>query len=139
MKVKLLYEESKAPTRAHKTDAGFDLYAAIRESITLRPNTQLKIPTGVAVEIPAGYYGRVADRSSVGSNSVHVLGGVIDHGYTGEILVMLNNIGTVPFLINKGDKIAQLVVTAIYTGDLEVVESLGKTERGASGFGSTGK
>jgi dUTP pyrophosphatase len=136
MKVKLLNEYAKAPMRAHKTDAGFDLYAAIPEARVIWPNTQEKIKTGVAVEIPEGYYGRVADRSSMGSKSIHVLGGVVDHG---EIVVMLNNLGSLPFLINKGDKIAQLVVTAIYTGDLEIVESLTETERGTSGFGSTGK
>lgn len=133
-----LHDDAIIPTRAHATDAGFDLYAC--ESAWALARSSVTVPTGIAISIPEGYYGRVASRSglSVKSN-VEVGAGVIDAGYRGEIIVKLYNHGDANVFLDKGSRIAQLVVTAIYTDAIKVVESLDATGRGKNGFGSSGK
>jgi len=133
-----LNDAAIVPTRTHSSDAGFDLYASESAWVLARSSTTVR--TGIAVAIPEGYYGRVASRSglSVKSN-IEVGAGVIDAGYRGEIIVKLYNHGDENQFMDKGMRIAQLVVTAIYTDDICVVDSLDTTERGACGFGSSGK
>ena len=104
------------------------------------PGKKVLIPTGCSFSIPEGYYGRIADRSSVAwKNSCHVLAGVVDSQYSGEVKNVLINLGDKVFTINPGDKISQLIITQIYIGNLLEVEELNKTERGEGGFGSSGK
>ena len=125
--------------RAKPGDAGIDLRACI-EASTLAEG-QL-IPTGIHVAIPEGYYGQVLGRSSLAMKGIVIPGGVIDSSYRGEIQVILINLGAQPFVVNPGDRIAQLVILSIYTGApmrVERLEDLGATERGATGFGSTGR
>lgn len=123
------------PTRAHKEDAGFDLYSP-KNAVLCGGTARIKL--GVCVEIPKGYVGFIMGRSSLNKKGVVCLTGVIDSGYTGEIAVVLNTIGTLA-RIKKGDRIAQLVVTKLADiDDAVAVDSLEDSERGAGGFGSTG-
>lgn len=131
------------PTRAHREDAGFDLYSPI--DITLRENEYRTIALKLCVEIPKGYVGFIMGRSSFSTAGVLCFTGVIDSGYTGEIAVTLMNFSARNcanynnFYLNEGDRIAQLVVAKL--ADIEEavsVDKLDDTERGAGGFGSTG-
>lgn len=134
LKFKVL-EGGTLPTRAHKEDAGFDLYSP-KNAVLCGGTARIKL--GVCVEIPKGYVGFIMGRSSLNKKGVVCLTGVIDSGYTGEIAVVLNTIGTLA-RIKKGDRIAQLVVTKLADiDDAVAVDSLEDSERGAGGFGSTG-
>lgn len=124
------------PTRAHKTDAGLDLYSM--EDKYVSPREFEVFDTGVHVEIPAGYVGLVTSKSGLMAKGI-TSRGTIDSGYTGSIKAILFNHGDRGYLVRKGDKITQLVVLPIVTPDIEIVESLEESERGADGFGSTGK
>ncbi len=131
------------PKRATEGSAGFDLTAAISEPVTIKPNELCKIPTGIAIGLPsADYVALVFARSGIAvkhgialSNGV----GVIDSDYRGEIQVGLCNLSNEPYTIEPGERIAQLVVMPVCLPVIEVVNSLDQTQRGAGGFGSTGK
>ena len=139
MQVKRLTNTAKLPTKAYPGDAGYDLFADISDFIELYPGKKTLISTGCSFAIPEGYYGRIADRSSVAwKHGCHVLAGVIDSLYRDEVKIVLINFSDSVFTINPGDKIAQLIVTKIYTGDLVEVNELNNTERGKGGFGSSG-
>lgn len=142
MKVKLLRSTSKAPAKAHQFDAGFDLFADIESPIHFEFGQRILVPTGCALAIPEGYYGRIADRSSMSwKHGIHVLGGVIDSQFRGEVKVVLSNLdhGSEGYTINPGDKIAQLIITKLGVMDMEICDDLDNTIRGSGGFGSTGK
>ena len=136
-----LTKTAQSPKKAHPYDAGFDLSADIQEELILEVGERRVISTGIAVQIPLGYYGRLADRSgNAAKYGLHILAGVIDCGYTGEIGVVLVNFGKEPVKIHPSDRIAQLVVTQIFIGTTREVSSLmNNSERGGAGFGSTGK
>ena len=125
------------PTRAHKTDAGLDLYSPV--DVVIMPQASAVIDTGVHVALPEGSVGFLKSKS--GLNIKHgILGeGVIDAGYTGSIRVKLDNHGSDPYCIQRGDKVTQLVILPVILPDLEKVDSLEDTERGCGGFGSTGR
>lgn len=139
MKIKLLDKNAKIPFRANKTDAGADLCSI--ENYKIKPLERKAISTGISVKIPDGYYGRIAPRSGLAyKNGIDVLAGVIDSDYTGEIKVILFNTDKEKsFEINKGDRIAQLIIEDHFNFDFEVVDELVDTERGDKGFGSSGK
>ncbi len=127
------------PRHAHAGDAGADLYA--REPVTLAPGERRLVPTGVAVAIPPGYVGLVAPRSGLAVRaglSIVNTPGIVDSGYRGELSVLLINHGDQPVTIDRGDRIAQLVVMAVSTVEFEEVDELDDTTRGGGGFGSTG-
>lgn len=131
---------SKEPLRrANPTDAGMDLVAA--EDKTLPPLSRATISTGIAIEIPDGYYGRIAPRSGLANNhGIDVLAGVIDSGYRGEVRVILYNTDKDQhFQVQRGDKIAQMIIERHYNFDTVEVEDLSATPRGEGGFGSTGR
>jgi len=139
MQVKRLTEKAKLPTKAYSGDAGWDLYSDFEGLIQINPGERQIISTGCSFAIPEGYYGRIADRSSVAwKNGCHVLAGVIDSKFRGEVKIVLVNLSNETFIINPGDKIAQLVIVPIYTGELVEVDTLDDTERGEGGFGSSG-
>lgn len=124
------------PKKTHDSDAGWDICAAGHEhlfsgSITL-------VSTGLSMNIPPGVYGQLLTRSSMASKGLIVVGGVIDAGYTGEIVVMLANFGPLKQYVNQGDKIAQLVFLPVPRVTWVQVETLEATERGNAGFGSSG-
>ena len=136
MKIKL-DPGAYVPERAHPTDAGLDLRSPADEYL---PGLGcVRIDTGVHVAIPEGYVGMLKSRSGLNVNYGITSEGVIDSGYTGSIVVKLYNSSVSDHLINKGDKISQLVIMPIITPELELVSSLEETERGDNGFGSTGR
>ena len=131
---------SKLPTKAHSGDAGWDLYANIEKEIEIEIGDRQLIPIGCKFAIPEGYYGRIADRSSYAwVNGIHVFAGVVDSKYRGEVKVVLTNLSNeMNFIVNPGDKIAQMVITKIHTGNMTEVDNLDYTERSERGFGSSG-
>ena len=135
-----LDDGATAPTRAHSTDAGYDLYAS--EIVSLYPHFRALIGTGVHVAIPPGHVGMICPRSGLAyKHGVTVLNapGIIDAGFTGQIKVNLHNASRYDHTIFAGDRIAQLVITPIADAQLEQVDSLEATERGENGHGSTGQ
>lgn len=143
MKVKIVLDPGAfMPTRAHKTDAGLDLYSPDDVIIPERCEGlwagYATIDTGVHIEIPAGFVGMIKSKSGLNVKHSITSEGVIDSGYTGSMVVKLYNHGTKAVEIKKGQKISQLVILPIITPDLEQVDSLEETERGSGGFGSTG-
>ena len=133
----LLEENAIMPTRAHKTDAGLDLYAP--DGVFIEPRGSVCIDTGVHIELPPNTVGFLKSKSGLNTRFGLTSEGVIDEGYTGRIVVCLQNHKSSAYMVNKGDKISQLVILPILTPELEVVDSLLPTERGDNGFGSTGK
>ena len=129
------------PQYGTEQSAGMDLEAAITEPLTLKPGERAVVPTGIAIALPAGYEAQIRPRSGLAAkNGVTVLNtpGTIDADYRGEIKVILINLGTEPFTVERGMRIAQMVVAAYSRVDWEVVDTLDETARGAGGFGSTG-
>lgn len=138
IKVKKLNDKAKTPVRAHMTDAGMDLCST--ESLVILPQTRSIISTGISLEIPEGYYGRMAPRSGLAAkNGIDVFAGVVDSSYRGELKVILfNSDAQQSFTINEGDRIAQLIIEKHYNFPIEEVSDLSDTARGSGGFGSTG-
>ena len=143
MNIKILAAGAKIPVRGSKHSAGLDLKAYIPEGmIIIKPGETEVIQTGIAVEIPAGYFGGIYARSGLAtkrglrpSNCV----GVIDSDYRGEVKVALYNDSETVQIVYDGDRIAQLIVQAYAPVKVNVVDELSNTERGAGGFGSTGR
>lgn len=130
--------EATLPKRAHSDDAGLDLFGL--EDVILSPREGKVARTGIAIALPKGYVGLVADRSSLAKKGVKTAGGVIDAGYRGEIHIVLWNISNDPIHLKAGERIAQLLIFPIATPAVnEVKEFDHETDRGAKGFGSTGK
>ena len=157
IKIKRLSKSAITPSRANDSDAGYDLYAT--QDMVIGPMEKLIVPTGISIEIPSGYYGRIAPRSGLAvKNSIDVLAGVIDSGYRGEIGVVLINLNLPEVLFNrnkkstayesafgarnkfsisKGDRIAQLIIEKCHK--IQWVETeLSDSERGEGGYGSSG-
>ena len=121
--------------------AGADVYAYLKEPVTLKVGKSCVIPTGVFYEIPCGYEIQVRPRSGLAAkNGITVLNtpGTIDSDYRGELQIILINLGNEDFTINNGDRIAQIIVAPVTQGNFIQVEKLSVTERGEKGFGSTG-
>lgn len=137
LKVKKLHPEAKLPTMNHVYDAGYDLYCL--EPMYLYPNIPTKIQTGIALHIPNGHVGLIWDRSGLSSKGIKVFGGVIDSGYRGEIMVCLTNLWHNGYQIQKNDKIAQILIQKVAKCDIIEVTELDVSERGESGFGSSGR
>ena len=136
--VKKLIESTMIPARANKTDAGYDLWSV--ESYTLKPLERKLFKTGICVEIPEGYYGRIAPRSGLAyKHGLDTLAGVIDSSYRGEIGVILINLGDKDVYITHGDRIAQLIIETCHQPAMIEVEELNDSSRAEKGFGSTGK
>ena len=129
------------PAYATAQSAGMDLRANLEAPITLNPMERAMIPTGLFIELPVGYEAQVRPRSGLAAkHGITVLNtpGTIDADYRGEIKVILINLSTEPFEIQHGERIAQMVIAKHETVQWEEVEVLSDTERGASGFGSSG-
>lgn len=129
------------PAYATEHAAGMDLLAAITAPITLAPMQRERIPTGLAMAIPPGWEGQVRPRSGLAAkHGVTCLNspGTIDADYRGEVCVLLINLGSEPFVIERGMRIAQLVFARVEHAEWQEVETLATTVRGAGGFGSTG-
>ena len=134
----MLDKGAKMPTKAHATDAGFDLYAI--ESQIVGAKESATFNTGVHIELPPNTVGMLKSKSGLNVRHGITSEGVIDVGYTGAIVVKLYNNSGKDYKVNAGDKISQLVILPLVdVGDLEEVEQFSETERGANGFGSSGK
>ncbi len=130
-------EGVEQPHYAHPGDAGFDLRAC--EELTIPAGGRVMAPTGFRLAIPAGYVGLVWDRSGLAAkHGIHCLAGVIDSGYRGEVKVVLQNLGDRPFVVERGMRIAQMLIQPVAEAQLTRVESLEESSRGEGGFGSTG-
>ena len=137
MKIKL-DEGAYMPVRGHEADAGLDLRTPKR--VVVYPNDSVTINTGVHVQIPLGYFGKLESKSGLHVNHDIVChGGIIDSGYTGAIVVKLYNHGKQKYVFEQGDKIVQLIIQPCLLPKLELVDDFEDTERGDLGFGSTGK
>lgn len=122
--------------------AGMDLYAAVNESVLINPMTTALIPTNFKMELPFGYEAQIRPRSGLAFRNKIILPnspGTIDSDYRGEIKVIMLNLGDEPFEVNRGDRIAQMVISRYDRVKWEEADSLGSTVRGEGGFGSTGK
>ena len=140
--VKKLKENAVIPTYGSAEAAGADLYACLDEPVVIGPGESKFIPTGLSMEIPKGYAGLIYARSGMAckrdlapANKV----GVIDSDYRGEFIVVLHNHGSAPQKVEQGERIAQLVITPVFTPGFVEVNELSDTDRAGGGFGSTGK
>lgn len=141
VKVKKLKENATLPTYGSANAAGADLYACLTESLVLEPGQTFLVPTGLSMELPEGYAGLIYARSGLATkkglapaNKV----GVVDSDYRGEFLVPLHNHSASPATIEPNERIAQLIITPYVTASFVLADTLGETERGEGGFGSTG-
>lgn len=137
LNVRLLNADAKPPERLRPEDAGLDL-AAI-EDFSISPGERRTCGLGFATEFPAIYVAVLRDRSSLGSRGLHCLAGVIDASYRGEWKVVLLNTSTEIISIKKGERIAQCLFLPVPLVDVQVVDQLPSSDRGAGGFGSSGK
>lgn len=144
IKIKKLTENAKTPQKAHDSDAGYDLFS-VEEKI-IPAHSREAIHTGISIELPnlneenREIYVRIAPRSGLSVKSgIDVFAGVVDRGYTGELIICLYNSSKEDFKINIGDKIAQMIPTIIYNSKLEEVTDINESTRGDKGFGSSGK
>lgn len=140
LKVKRLTETAKLPVKNQDGDMGYDIFSD--EDITLTTNKKDKISTGIAIELPKGYGAFLVGRSGLTSKTLLRINlGVIDNGYRGELHIMNDIIykgSNETVRIEKGDKIAQLIVLPIFDGDVVEVDEVSETDRGDKGFGSSG-
>ena len=140
--IKKLTETAQIPMRGSDYAAGYDLYADIQEKLCVTPHNSVKIPTGLALEIPEGYFGAVYARSGLAckeslrpANCV----GVIDADYRGPVMVVLHNDSEQAREITPGERVAQLVIMPFLPVVFKEMDDLSQTTRGEGGFGSTGK
>lgn len=136
------FEDIPLPSYATSGSSGMDIRAAVESEIVIEPNSIALIPTNFSVEIPGGFEMQVRPRSGLAAN--HGIGilnspGTIDSDYRGEIKIIMINLGHEKFTIKRNDRIAQLVVSKIYTANLVETEDLKNSKRGEGGFGHTGK
>ena len=163
IKAKRLSDTAKLPTYGSEKAACCDLYCDLRvdkcidinpanvdfkhmeysgdcfDRVHIAPHETIKLPTGWAFQPPEGYMLQILQRSGLASKGLIPLGGILDEDYTGEVIVIMLNTTDKYLSINNGDRIAQMAIRPYYQGEFEIVDELNETERGASGFGSTGK
>jgi len=138
IKFQKLIADAKIPTYAHPGDAGLDLYSC--ENIVIEPSARHAVSLGFAMEFPHGFVARILDRSGMAlKNGMHCLAGVVDAGYRGECKAVLINLSNEPYSIEKGDRVAQMLIQPVEICDIEIVEKLSNSERGEGGFGGSGK
>lgn len=141
-KILKIVSEGTLPKYATEGSAGFDLYCNNEEIIIAKPNEVVKVPTGLRMEIPRGYFGAIYPRSSAGIKSRIKLAnttGIIDSDYRGEVVLFLVNEGDKDLEIAKGDRLAQMIIQPYIQVNIVEVDTLEETKRGEGGIGSTGK
>ena len=134
-------EDIPLPTYMSELAAGMDLFAAVREPVTVLPGDWAAVSTGFSIAIPPGYEAQIRPRSGLAlRHGISLMNspGTVDADYRGEVKVIVVNHGKEPFSINRGDRIAQMVIHRVYAGCFEVVENLPETKRSDGGFGHTG-
>lgn len=143
MEVKIKLEngcENFCPKKAHPDDAGYDLYSRI--DAVLEPLSGMAIPVGFAIELPTGYEAQIRPRSGLAAKhhiTVTNSPGTVDANFRGEVKAILYNLGKEPFIIQRGDRIAQMVICKLPEIELVEATELSETDRGSGGFGSSGK
>ena len=143
VKIVVLDHAKDLPLPAYETSgsAGMDLRAAIEEPIRLTPMERALVPNGIKIALPQGYEAQVRPRSGLAvKHGVTVLNtpGTVDSDYRGELKTTIINLGSEPFVISRGDRIAQMIIAPVTQAEMIEVEELDDTERGSGGFGSTG-
>ena len=138
--IRKLRDNAIVPTQAHKGDAGYDLYACLDSTVWVHPGETIKVPTGLSIAVPEGYFGAVFARSGLatkqGLRPANCVG-VCDAPYRGEYIVALHNDSNESRKVEHGDRIAQLILLPCLYAEFDVVETLDDTDRGDGGFGST--
>jgi len=138
IKIQKVNKDVKIPNYAHQSDAGIDLYFA-EDDYILKPGEHRKFATGIKIEIPKGHAGLIWDKSGLAlKHCIKIMGGVIDSTYRGEIAVILINLSSKDYKVEKNTKIAQMLFQRVEEAGIEEVEHLSDTQRGEGGFGSTG-
>lgn len=136
LNIKLLSGNATTPTRANPTDSGLDLY--VSETVNIPPRTAKVVKTDIAIELPIGYEGQVRPRSGTSlKTKLRVALGTIDHSYHKEIGIITDNISDKPIIVQKGQRLAQLVIAPIEYPSVEIVKEF-ENESDRSGYGSTG-
>lgn len=148
LKVKKLHPDAMLPTRGNPGDAGLDMYA-LEDIVLIASTVPVKVRTGIAMEIPPGYFGSARNRSGLSAQGIWLGGGVIDSTYRGEVMGIMEFIAPdtyngglwskAAYRIKRGDRIFQVIIQQYIECEIEEVEELSVTERGAAGFGSTGR
>ncbi len=138
LKVKKLHPDAKLPVYAKTGDAGCDLFSL--ENTEIKSGERVQVRTGIAVEFPEGYFGAIWDKSGLShKHGLKTMGGVVDSGYRGEIMVGVINLSQETYKLEAGHKVAQMIIQKIENVHIEESHELSSTERGEGGFGSTGK
>lgn len=137
IKIKKLKENAKLPNYANPGDVGMDVYAM--ETVTIPPMGHHRFWHGFALEFPTGYAAIVKDKSSISKAGLHTMGGVFDAGFRGEYNTHLVNLGSEPYTVEEGDKVAQLIIYPVAIAELEEADILSESVREDGAFGSTGK
>jgi len=143
LKITRLRNNQDLPLPSYATDgsAGMDIYADVENDVVIKPGEIALIPTGIAIELPPGYEAQIRPRSGLAINhGITLLNtpGTIDSDYRGEIKIILINLGKKEFVVKRGDRIAQMIISKYAKVEWEEVKELNTTQRGAGGFGHTG-
>ncbi len=141
MKIKIRSISGRLPSYETSGAAGMDIRAFLKEPVTIEPGQRALIPTGLFMEIPAGFEAQIRARSGLAvRNGIGLVNGIgtIDSDYRGEIKIPLINWGDESFTVNDGDRVAQMIIASYETAEWELSEELSDTERGGGGFGHTG-
>jgi dUTP pyrophosphatase len=137
IKVKKLSIDAILPSYSHSDDAGMDFFSNV--TFTLKPKERVLVTTGISMAIPKGYVGLIWDKSGIATkHGIKTMAGVIDSGYRGEIKILVNNLSDSPYTIEKGKKIAQMLIQPVEQKKIIEVSELDESDRGEGGFGSTG-
>ena len=136
LKVKRLSSKATLPRRMRDGDAGFDLYSV--ETVFIEPGEIVTIPTGIAVELPPNTCMILKDRSGLALKGLHILAGVIDENYRGEIKVVMVNLSKNRITLSRGTRVTQALILPYLSPEIVEVDTLSDTERGDKGFGSSG-
>ena len=137
LKVKKIAEKALIPTKHNPHDAAFDLYAV--NDILIPIGTTDIVHTGICIEIPSGYFGKIESRSSLAKRGIFCTAGVIDSGYRGEVMIVMNNMSQQNYPIKQGDRIAQMIIHRVENIEVGTSESLDENLDRGGGFGSSGK
>lgn len=138
LKVKKIHPEAKLPVYARGGDAGMDIF--VNEELTIKPGETAGVKSGLAFEVPRGCVGLLWDKSGLSIKyGIKILGGVLDSGFRGEVIVGVINLGKEPYTFEKGHKLTQLLIQPVESVEVEETETLSDSERGEGGLGSTGK
>jgi len=137
LKVKKILETAQIPTKHNPNDAAFDLYA-VNDTLISAGATSI-VHTGICIEIPTGYFGKVESRSSLAKRGIFCTAGVIDSGYRGEVMIVMNNMSQENYSVKQGDRIAQMIIHTVENFEIVASESLDENLDRGGGFGSSGK